>query len=314
MHVSKMQITSSIGLLSLLLCVPRLQAQTLTRSFISGLGSDTNPCTRALPCQTLSGALANTTAGGEIDILDGTELLLTTPVTIAKSVSIIGAGARGGVTGELIISPPAGGQVLLKGLDINANSQVGVSVTTSVGISLVIEDCTIVNGIVGINFAPQASTATSYLVVRNSTIENNNASVSFAGIFVQPGSTGPSFVVLDGVHLNSNEFGVRAFDYATVTIRNSVASQNTASGIRADSTSSAGPATILVEHSQSSHNHGNGVIAVGTAVVRITDVTVTDNLANGVAAVSGGQVISFGNNSIDGNVVNGMPTSTISLK
>ena len=243
MHVSKMQITSSIGLLLLLLCVPQLQAQTLTRSFISGLGSDTNPCTRALPCQTLSGALANTTGGGEIDILDGAELLSTSPVTIGKSVSIVGAGARGGVTGGLIISPPAGGQVLLKNLAINAYFQAGVSVTSSVGISLVIEDCTIVNGFVGINFTPEASTATSYLVVRNSTIENNNASGTGVGIFVQPGSPGPSFVVLDGVHLNSNQFGVRAFDYATVTIRNSVASQNTASGIRADSSSSAGPAS-----------------------------------------------------------------------
>jgi hypothetical protein len=314
MHLSKMRTTSSIGLLSLLLCVPQLQAQGLTRSFISGLGSDTNPCTRALPCQTLSGALANTAGGGEIDILDGAELISTSPLFIGKSVSIVGAGARGGVTGGLIISPPTGGQVLLKNLAINANNQVGVSVTTSVGISLVIEDCTIVNGIVGINFAPQASTATSYLVVRNSTIENNAPSGSFAGIFVQPGSPGPSFVVLDGVHLNSNKFGIWAFDYATVTIRNSVASQNTASGIRAESTSSAGPATILVEHSQSSHNHGNGVVAVGTAVVRISDLTVTDNLSNGVVAVSGGQVISFGNNSIDGNVNNGTPTSTIALK
>ena len=93
-----------------------------------------------------------------------------------------------------------------------------------------------------------------------------------------------------------------------------MASQNTASGIRAASTSSAGPATIFVEHSQSSQNRGNGVIAVGTAVVRISDVTVGENLSNGVIGVSGGQVISFGNNSIDGNVNNGTPTSTVSLK
>jgi Right handed beta helix region len=303
-----------LGLPWLLVSIQQAQAQS-TRTFISGLGSDANPCTRALPCQTLANALPNTASGGEIYVLDAAELVGGPAVTITKSVSIIGAGARGGVTSAaLIVSPPAGGQVVLKGLDINANGGgAGVSVTTSVGISLVIEDCTIFNAIgSGINFTPQPGTAPSYLFVRNSTIYNNRGGFTGAGIFIQPGSTAPSIAVLDGVHVNGNGFGVWAFAYTNVTIRNSVVSQSTASGIRADS--STGPATILVEHSQSSHNAGNGVIAVGAAAIaRITDVTITDNV-NGVIAVTGGQVISFGNNSIDGNVNNGAPTSTISLK
>ena len=317
MRTLTMRFASFLGCLLLPLFVPQLQAQTLTRTFISGLGSDSNPCSRAQPCMTLSGALANTSSGGEIDVLDATELLTagTNPLTITKSVSIIGAGARGGVTGELIISPPAGGQVLLKGLDINANNQVGVSVTTSVGITLIVEDCTIINGITGINFNPGLSTATSYLVVRNSTIDNNKASPSgnVGGVVIQPGSTGPSIAVLEGVHVNGNYVGVWAFDYANVTIRNSVMSQSTFAGVKSQSNLGA-TVTVLIEHSQSSHNGSNGVVAVGTgAVARISDVTITDNV-NGLVTGSGGSIISFGNNSLDGNGTNGAPTSTITLK
>jgi hypothetical protein len=202
--------------------------------------------------------------------------------------------------------------VVLKGLDINANGGTGVSVTSSVGISLVIEDCTIFNASGdGISFTPQPGTAPSYLFVRNSTIYKNGSGLT-AGILIQPGGTAPSIVVLDGVHVNGNSLGVWALDYTNVTIRDSVVSQNTNAGIRADS--SVGSATILVEHSQSSHNV-NGVVAVGAnAVVRISDVTITDNRLNGLITASSGQVISFANNSIAGNANNGTPTSTIPLQ
>jgi hypothetical protein len=297
-----------VGLSWLLLSVQQAQAQS-TRTFISGLGSDTNPCTRALPCQTLAGALPNIASGGEIYIVDAAELVGGPTFTITKSVSIIGAGSRGGVqTGALIAAPPPGGLVVLKGLDINANGAVGVSVTTSQGLSLVIEDCTIFNGL-GILFTPQAGTAPSYLYVHNSTIHGNGSST---GVYIKPGGTSPSIAVLDGVHADGNYLGVWTFDYSNVTVRNSSVSQSMWAGIRADS--SGGPATILVEHSQSSHNGSYGVVAIGgsNAVVRISDVTITDNFI-GVGTVSGGQLISFGNNSIDGNTTNGAPTSTIAL-
>ncbi len=58
-------------------------------TFVSGAGSDSNPCTRTQPCLTFAGALAQTNAGGEIDVLDpgGYD-----PVTINKAISIINDG------------------------------------------------------------------------------------------------------------------------------------------------------------------------------------------------------------------------------
>src|SRR5438874_9527838 len=56
-----------------------------TRTWVSGVGDDVNPCSRTAPCKTFSGAFSKTAAGGEIDTLDpagfGT-------VTITKSITI----------------------------------------------------------------------------------------------------------------------------------------------------------------------------------------------------------------------------------
>src|SRR5438046_2355463 len=65
-----------------------VQAQA-TRTWVSGVGDDANPCSRTAPCKTFAGAISKTFIGGEIDALDpggfGT-------VTITKSITIDGNG------------------------------------------------------------------------------------------------------------------------------------------------------------------------------------------------------------------------------
>src|SRR5438477_5281721 len=67
-----------------------------TRTWVSGVGDDANPCSRTAPCKTFAGAISKTAPGGEIDALDpggfGT-------VTITKSITIDGGGA--GLAGVL---------------------------------------------------------------------------------------------------------------------------------------------------------------------------------------------------------------------
>src|SRR6266481_9627937 len=70
------------------------QAQLL-RSFVSGIGSDSNACTRTAPCRTFAFAITHTNAGGEIYALDPAGY---GPVTITKSISIISAVAGAGLT------------------------------------------------------------------------------------------------------------------------------------------------------------------------------------------------------------------------
>src|SRR5437762_13756053 len=46
-----------------------VQAQA-TRTWVSGVGDDANPCSRTAPCKTFAGAISKTFIGGEIDALD----------------------------------------------------------------------------------------------------------------------------------------------------------------------------------------------------------------------------------------------------
>jgi hypothetical protein len=311
MAARSLKLTLILGLSILSLATLHADAQNLFRTYVSSAtGNDTFPCTRAQPCLDVATAISQTRTGGEVYVLDSSEDygLFGLQFTIGKSISIIGSGGRALVVGQFIISPEAGGQVLLRGLNIIGD---GVTVTTAAGITLVIDDCVIQGGANGINFSPQG-TATSHLVVRNSIVTKNIAggvNSNTAGILIQPQSTAQAIVVIENVNVNNNAHGIRAFDNSNVTVRNSVSTENLGAGIRIDQLASpAVPVSVFVEHSQVSHNH-SGVVAVGpTAIVRISDVSITDNGA-GVNYASGGTVCSFANNSIAGNTATFPPTS-----
>ncbi|MBA3768653.1 MAG: right-handed parallel beta-helix repeat-containing protein, partial [Acidobacteria bacterium] len=118
------------------------QAQN-QRSFVSGVGSDANPCTRTAPCLTFQAALFTTVANGEINVLDpatyGT-------VFIERSITIDGTGTFAGISGPgngiIIGINPVGPDVVhtvrLRGLSIsgaginNKTGLNGIIVVTSV--------------------------------------------------------------------------------------------------------------------------------------------------------------------------------------
>src|SRR5271166_3603993 len=66
------------------------QAQA-TRTWISGVGDDANPCSRTAPCKTFAGAISKTSAGGEIDALDPGGF---GALTITKSITLDGGGGQ----------------------------------------------------------------------------------------------------------------------------------------------------------------------------------------------------------------------------
>src|SRR5512134_3921533 len=66
-----------------------------TRTWVSGVGDDVNPCSRTAPCKTFAGAISKTAAGGEISVLDPGGF---GAVTITKSISIVAVGTEGGVS------------------------------------------------------------------------------------------------------------------------------------------------------------------------------------------------------------------------
>src|ERR1700752_5393855 len=92
------------------------QAQA-TRTWVSGVGDDVNPCSRTAPCKTFAGAISKTATGGEIDVLDPGGF---GAVTITKWISIEADGVIAGIlvagTSGIVINAPSNAVVVLRGL------------------------------------------------------------------------------------------------------------------------------------------------------------------------------------------------------
>lgn len=102
-------------------------AAQATRTWVSGVGDDVNPCSRTAPCKTFAGAISKTAAGGEINCLDPGGF---GGVTITKALTILCDGVVGGaLAGGNAINVNAGvnDRVVLKGLDIFAVNPVGAA-------------------------------------------------------------------------------------------------------------------------------------------------------------------------------------------
>jgi hypothetical protein len=94
------------------------QAQA-TRTWVSGVGDDANPCSRTAPCKTFAGAISKTAAGGVISVLDPGGF---GSVTITKSITIDGSDGYASITNPgftgIVINAPGNADVILRGLDI----------------------------------------------------------------------------------------------------------------------------------------------------------------------------------------------------
>ena len=112
-------ILASLALLFGIVVATAANAQA-TRTWVSGVGDDANPCSRTAPCKTFAGAISKTAAGGEINVLDPGGF---GAVTITKSISIFADGVEAGVlvsgTNGIVISAGVNDVVYLHGLSFD---------------------------------------------------------------------------------------------------------------------------------------------------------------------------------------------------
>jgi hypothetical protein len=175
-----------------------------TRTWVSGVGDDANPCSRTAPCKTFAGAISKTAAHGEINVLDPGGF---GAVTITKSISIVAEGATAGVlvsgTNGIIVNLPATtDNVLLQGLDIEgvgtglsgirmigpgdlvvkdcdirgfrgAGAGFGIDIQSSTGARVLVQDSTIVGNTGGIN--ARSTLVTGSVIVTNTVIDKNDS-------------------------------------------------------------------------------------------------------------------------------------------
>ena len=294
------------------------------RTWVSGVGDDANACSRTAPCKTFAGAIAKTAAGGEINCLDSGGF---GAVTITKSMDIICEGTIGGITyagtSAVIINAGASDVVVLKGLDLEGGGSavLGLNgIRFLAGAALHVEDCIIRNSHAGapngngILFAPSAGTAE--LTVRNTTIANNGAAASGAGIHIRPTGSGSVKAVLENVIIENNQMGV-LIDGAgssgaiTVNVRDSTIGGSATQGFGVFEATSGAPSAAVLERTTISSNAFQGVVASqALASVRVRQSAITGNGA-GVLSLSGGEIISHGDNVLAGNTTNGAFTSTV---
>src|SRR5213080_3362095 len=130
-------------LVTVILAVPAAQAQA-TRTWVSGVGDDANPCSRTAPCKTFAGAISKTAACGEISVLDPGGF---GAVTITKSITINGDGTLAGILASLvngvIVNAGASDTIILRSISINGACNGLDAIRFLAGKHLHVENCTI---------------------------------------------------------------------------------------------------------------------------------------------------------------------------
>lgn len=307
-------VSASVFGLALLVGASAAQAQA-SRTWVSGVGDDANPCSRTAPCKTFAGAISKTAAKGQINVLDPGAY---GAVTITKSITIeadqfAGVLATSGTSG-IIINALTTDVVTLRGLTIDGFGTGANGVRVLQAKQVHIDDCVIQN-FANRGVTVENSSNAIQLFVNNTIIRNNAGASTPAGnsgaILLKPSGTGTVSGLLDHVTMNQNTFGLRVEPNGRATVSNSTASGNTTFGIHAIVPVGGTVAASIVLDNVVASNNATGVQAEGSAFasVRISNTMVTSNSV-GLSSVSAGQIISSVNNSVVGNGTNGTSTST----
>ena len=304
----------------LLFGVALLNAQA-TRTWVSGVGDDANPCSRTAPCKTFAGAISKTTAGGEIDALDPGGF---GAVTITKALTLDGgAGQVASVlvsgTNGIVVSAGALDNVVIRNLSINGISGTGQGGLNGIrfvsGKSLRIENCNI-NGFTerGIDISPNNSSGNPPTVSVINTTSNDNGDSG-----IRSSVTQRVLVSLINSRFNNNGiYGIFAGDYSRFSVNGSDSSGNGTAGFIA--LANAGDVVMNVSNSTATNNSvstnlaGAGIQAGGgiaSSTVRLYGVVIMSNFPNGMVTGSNGSIVSFGHNANSGT---GAPNSTIPIQ
>ena len=290
-----------------------------TRTWVSGVGDDVNPCSRTAPCKTFAGAIPKTAAGGEIDCLDPGGF---GAVTITKSITLFCPFTDGGIvvsgTSAIIVNDGGAGtaQVTIDGLNLEglgfstaAPGIYGISFVS--GASLTVKN-TRIRGFrdptvgAGISFTPGGP---ALLTVVDSEITGNGITSAGGGILVQPTGTGSARVtVTDTVLSNNGNAGFRVSSVGNVggnssfAVLQHVTINGSPAGVAALQTVGTAPVLVAITDSVIANNANFGLVASGAgARVRIGGSLITNSGTAG-GGLNGSAMESTGNNIIVGNV------------
>jgi hypothetical protein len=314
MKFSICSFSAVISALALMLLIAGPAHAQASRTWVSGVGDDANPCSRTAPCKTFAGAISKTALNGEINCLDPGGF---GGVTITKSITIdcheiFASINNAGFTAINIAfdSFTQAGEVrktvrlrnlLFNGVDTGTTAIRITGGGIVAGGTVLVEDC-LIDG----NFGGTARgiddvrSGGGKLTVTNTTIRDNGS----AGVSVLPaGGASNIQVLLNNVRAYNNGTGAQFGNLTRVMIDQSAFDGNAGAGVL-----TVAGAIVNVNRSVMSHN-ASGVQANGGSIV-LSNSDITFNTSQGVN-VSGGTVTSFGNNRISNNAAVGTTPTLI---
>ena len=305
--MSKFRFTLNVLAIAIftLTVVSMAQAQA-TRTWVSGVGDDVNPCSRTAPCKTWAGAISKTAAGGEIDALDpggfgavtATKSITLDGTTGAGFGSILSSGTNGVNINDSATATPGTIIVTLRNLSINgAGTTLGLNgVNFTSGKAVHVEHCQI------FNFSQNAinlnvnNTTGSLLHVEDTSIYNVNQ-----GIRVNNAGTGFAVAIIDGTRISqitgSNASGVRVENNGAAELRDSQISfalnGTTANGVNV--TTANGSVSLI------NTKISRCLVGINIAAASTNRITHSQVILNGVGVqfAGGGILRSYGDNVYD---------------
>jgi hypothetical protein len=278
------------------------QAQA-TRTWVSGVGDDVNPCSRTAPCKTFAGAISKTATNGEINCLDpagyGT-------INVTKSITIDCEDTQGSIlsagTNGVIVNITSGTDskkaFKIRGISING-AGTGINGIRVLACNVLVVEEVVIDGMTQHGISLENTTGTTKVAIDSTGIRSNAGN----GInsFIIGGSVSLS---ISNCRINNNATGVNLSNGTKATVTQSEINENT-TGLLAFN------ADLGIAFCDVSHN-GTGITSSTGGNIRITNNQITSN-GTGLNA-SGGTITSFTSNMFQGNTIPGAATTTTSLQ
>jgi hypothetical protein len=263
-----------------------------TRTWISGVGDDVNPCSRTAPCKTWAGAISKTATGGYINVMDPGGF---GALTITKSLTIDGGPFHAGITTNFsgITINNSAAKVTIRNIDIEGITGATTGINIISAASVHIQNVNIYNfSSFGINHNPSGAGAP--LFVDNVTLRNT------LGMQVNNGRAS-----INNSRWENGNKGVFAGANALVTVVNSVASGN-GEGFATNAASA-----IINLVNCVSTNNTFGITAAAGGTIRLSNTSVLSNVNTGLFNDGASSIISLEGNTVQGNPTPGSFTSTL---
>jgi hypothetical protein len=293
------------ALVLIALVLPSAALGQATRTWVSGVGDDVNPCSRTAPCKTFAGAISKTAAGGIIDAMDDGgfgALTITKSITVDGGHHTAGMLASGGIN-AINVAAGVNDKIVLRNLAIEGNGTTlglnGIRITQAGTVKVINSEISFFSRS-GISLENNASTVAKLNVI-GSRIHDNGGS----GVNVAPQNLANGKVSLRRNDIDDNTCGFSgttfgmdpAFNFAS-----NCATATSASGV-------SGRATITAVGNSLSDNANIGALSRGNkGTIRLFGNSVVGSATGMLALDPGSILLSAGNNFFAFNTTDGTTT------